>query len=323
MTSNTSQGPRLPPLTMLRAFEAAGRTGSMRAAAEDIGVSHTVVSRHVRNLEHWFNQKLVRTGPRGVELTPEGETLLAAVSKGFDIISRASQDLRPRRAHGRLRLWCFSGLATRWLTPRLSELEQALDGAEIELRATEARPEFSRKEADAFIGFNVLPELPHGAVSLTTPRMFPVANPAWLERHGWPRNVEQLARMPLIHEGNHLQWNTWFDTIGYRPGALSGPRLSDASISFDAALAGQGIALVNGLMAADELRSGRLIEPFATDVTLGTYYLLIAPARHADPTMGAFRDWLVQSIQASTASYERAGSGQQVDQDAGGDQQKE
>jgi DNA-binding transcriptional LysR family regulator len=59
---------------MLRAFEAAGRTGSMRAAAEDIGVSHTVVSRHVRNLVHWFSQKLVRTGPRGDELTPEGET---------------------------------------------------------------------------------------------------------------------------------------------------------------------------------------------------------------------------------------------------------
>ena len=313
----SSSAPRLPPLIMLRAFEAAGRTGSMRAAAEDIGVSHTVVSRHVQNLEHWFSRKLVRTGPRGVELTPEGETLLAAVSKGFDIIARASQDLRPRRNQGRLRLWCFSGLATRWLTPRLSELEDALDGAEIELRATEERPEFSRKQADAFIGFNVLPELPHGAIPLATPRMFPVTSPPWLERHGWPQNVAQLARMPLIHEGNHLQWNTWFDTIGYRPGGLSGPRLSDASISFDAALAGQGIALVNGLMAADELRSGRLVEPFPTSVTLGTYYLLVAPARHGDPTMAAFRDWLIRSIRHSSEANIGSALAQDIEREPG------
>ena len=77
---------KLPPLVMLRAFEAAGRTGSMRRAAEDIGVSHTVISRHVKNLEYWIGRKLVRSGPRGVELTTEGEVLLAATSRAIGII---------------------------------------------------------------------------------------------------------------------------------------------------------------------------------------------------------------------------------------------
>lgn len=290
----------LPPLVMIRAFEAAGRTGSMRRAAEDIGVSHTVVSRHVRNLEHWLGCQLVRTGPRGVELTREGETLLAAASQGFSIIARAAGALRPGRQRGQLRIWCIQGLATRWLTPRLSELEAELDGVEIELRATDARPDLPRRQADIFIGFSALPHLPDGATALLRPRMFPVASPAWLERHGRPRDVADLAQMPLIHEGNHLQWTSWFEAAGVPPSApLKGPRLSDASIGFDAALAGQGIALVNSLMAADEIDHGRLIEPFSTHVTLGSYYLLASPARSGDPIITAFKDWLVASITAS------------------------
>jgi len=296
--------PRLPPLTMLRAFEAAGRTGSMRRAADDIGVSHTVVSRHVKNLEHWMGRKLVLTSPRGAELTPDGQTLFAAVSKGFELIARAAEGLRARRVRGRLRIWCYSGLATRWLAPRLSELEEALDGAEIDLTATEQKPDFSARQADVFIGFSVLPSLPVGSLPLVRPRMFPVASKSWLDRHGWPHTLEDLADLPLIHEGNHVQWDSWFQAIGYRPERLRGPKLSNASISFDAALAGQGIALVNAFLAADELVSGRLIEPFPTDASLGTYFLLAARDPASDATIAAFARWMTVSIARFLATTE-------------------
>lgn len=293
----TSAG-KLPPLVMLRAFEAAGRTGSMRRAADDIGVSHTVVSRHVRNLELWMGRKLVLTGPRGVQLTAEGETLLAAISKGFGIIIRTTAELRPRWQSGRLRIWCIAGLATRWLTPRLSELEEALGGGvDIELRATDAKPDLTRREADILIGYGVTENLPDGAVTLVKPRMFPVASPKWLESHVTPGSPSELSRFPLIHEINHLQWSNWFEALGETDaGPLSGLRLSDASISFDAALAGQGIALVNELMASDELRRGQLVELFQTHVELGTYYLQHAAGRSADPIIRDFKAWIGKSI---------------------------
>jgi DNA-binding transcriptional LysR family regulator len=285
---------------MLRAFEAAGRTGSMRRAAEDIGVSHTVISRHVGNLEHWIGRKLVRTGPRGVELTAEGEALLAAVSRAFDIISLTTSELRPQRRQGQLRIWCIAGLATRWLTPRLSELEEALGGIDIELRATDAKPDLQRREADVLIGFNVLERLPEGALHLVRPRMFPVASPKWIARHRVPETISGLAHSPLIHEVNHVQWNNWFEAQGQKlDGPLTGPRLSDASISFDAALAGQGIALVNELMASDELRSGQLVELYDSQVELGTYYLLHAPGRAGDAVIQGFKAWISASISES------------------------
>lgn len=218
-SSSRMSAARLPPLIMLRAFEAAGRTGSMRRAAEDIGVSHTVISRHVRNLEHWMGRKLATTGPRGVELTAEGEALLAAASKAFGIIARTTAELRPLRRAGQLRIWCVSGLATRWLTPRLSELETALGGdVDIELRATEARPDLGRREADVLIGFNVTDRLPDGSVRLLRPRMFPVVSPKWLETHQSPTGMQDLANAPLIHEVNHVQWSNWFDVMGHQIG---------------------------------------------------------------------------------------------------------
>jgi LysR family transcriptional regulator, glycine cleavage system transcriptional activator len=301
MTAKIDRKPRdLPPLIMMRAFEAAGRTGSMRRAADDIGVSHTVVSRHVRNLEHWLGLKLVRAGPRGVQLTIDGESFLAAVSKAFDIIGRAAEELRPSRNRRQLRIWCIAGLATRWITPRLSALEQALDGADIELRATDTKPDFSQGEADILIGFNVLERLPGQATALMSPRIFPVASPDWLAQHGAPASLAKLALMPLLHESNLIQWNNWFEAAGEPlKEALSGPRLSDASISFDAALTGQGIALVTELMASNELTSGRLVELFETDVKLGTYYLMTAPKRSGDPIVGLFRDWIAENIRQS------------------------
>lgn len=274
----------------------------MRRGADEIGISHTVISRQVRDLEHWFGRKLVNTSPKGVRLTAEGETLLSAVSAAFEIISSSAPDLRTQKSKGQLRIWCYSGLATRWLTPRLSELEDVLFGAEIELKATEEQPDFGRKQADAFIGYTVLSQLPPGAQPLTAPRMFPVASPSWLARHGRPKDLEELARMPLIHEGSHQQWANWFASAGYRPTSLSGPKLSDAGISFDAALAGQGIALVNGLMAADELASGRLVELFRSNTTLGTYYLLLSPPRAREAMIQSFRHWLMHSIERSVAS---------------------
>jgi LysR family glycine cleavage system transcriptional activator len=293
-------GHKLPPLVMLKAFEAAGRTGSMRRAADDIGVSHTVISRHVSNLEHWIGRKLVRTGPRGVELTAEGEALLAAVSRAFDIISLTTAELRPQRRQGQLRIWCIAGLATRWLTPRLSELEETLDGADIELRSTDAKPDLQRREADVLIGFNVLERLPEGALHLVRPRMFPVASPRWISSHRLPETSSGLVHLPLIHEVNHVQWSNWFEAQGQKlTGQLTGPRLSDASISFDAAVAGQGIALVNELMASDELRSGQLVELYDSQVELGTYYLLHSPGRSGDPLIQEFKAWILASIAES------------------------
>lgn len=102
---------QLPPLVALRAFDAVGRTLSVRAAGDELAVSHTVVSRHVHNLENWLGVKLVQARGRGLILTPEGVRYHAQIARAFDSIVRATTDLRPT-ARRTLTIWCFPGLAT-------------------------------------------------------------------------------------------------------------------------------------------------------------------------------------------------------------------
>ena len=100
---------QLPPLTMVRAFEATGRMGTMRKAADDISVSHTVISRHVRNLEAWIDRKLVITGPRGVLLTKEGELFFSTVSKAFQMIGNAALEVEVARPAADLENLVYAG----------------------------------------------------------------------------------------------------------------------------------------------------------------------------------------------------------------------
>ena len=289
-------GADLPPLVMLRAFEATIRTGSMRRAAYDVGVSHTVVSRHVRHLEHWLGTKLVSAGPRGVVPTAHGRMFYESVERAFRLIAEAAAELRPVHRGGVLRIWCIPGLATRWLTPRLSELEAALPGTEIVVRATDETPDLSRRQAHLVIGYGDADALPPGAIPIVRPRIFPIASPAWLAKHGRPRTLAELSRLPLVHEESHRQWQDWFRAAGARQvDRLRGPRLSDANLAFDAAMAGQGVALATSMMTTREIANGQLVELFDTRVHLGGYYVHAAAGR-PDRRVDTLVRWLTQTM---------------------------
>ncbi|PZQ16010.1 MAG: LysR family transcriptional regulator [Ancylobacter novellus] len=286
----------LPPLHLLRAFEAVGRTGSMRKAADAIGVSHTVVSRHVQNLEFWMRRKLVATGPRGATLTAEGQALYGSVSRAFGAIAASVADIRGS-AGATLKIWCMPGLAMRWLSPRLSELTDALPEIEIELRAIDRAPDFDAGEADVLIGYANDGVAPAGGRILAEPRMFPVASPKWLDRTVGVQSLAELSAAPLIHEESHDQWIRWFAAAGApATAALRGPKLWDANLGLDAALKGHGVSLASDFTAADELAHGTLVELFETDVRLGCYYLLQNADRRWDAELARFSTWLAEAL---------------------------
>jgi LysR family transcriptional regulator, glycine cleavage system transcriptional activator len=292
---------QLPPLTMVRAFEATGRMGTMRKAADDISVSHTVVSRHVRNLEAWIDRKLVIAGPRGVILTKEGELFFSTVSKAFQMIGNAALELRSLDRRRTLKIWSTPGLATRWLIPRWSSFEATLPGTEIILRAMEDQlSDFTNSDADLVVGFGDLQNLPEGAVPLIQPRVFPVASSEWIRKRGAPATLAGLVDFPLIHEENRQRWTAWFAAAGIkldRP--LTGPRLWDANLRLDAVLAGQGIALDTGVTTTEDIASGRLVELFDTDIRLGGYYLVAPAGGWDDPLIARLREWLETNIRAT------------------------
>lgn len=149
------------------------------------------------------------------------------------------------------------------------------------------------------IGFGDLDNLPFDATPIAHPRMFPVASPEWIANNPAVRSAEDLAHVPLIHEEDRQQWLAWFKAIGREPSSpLVGPRLWNANLGLDAALAGQGVALATPLNAGSDITAGRLVELFATDVRLGGYYLRALPHRWREANLSAFRAWIESNLKA-------------------------
>ena len=120
-----------PPLTWLRAFEAAARLGSLKDAADELAVAPSTISHHVRDLEARLGEPLFARSGRGVTLTEEGARYFEVLRHAFDLLRAGipKSDGVPR-----LRIGCFPFLANEVLVPRLGELKRALAGVEITLR---------------------------------------------------------------------------------------------------------------------------------------------------------------------------------------------
>ncbi|TIU44056.1 MAG: LysR family transcriptional regulator, partial [Mesorhizobium sp.] len=142
----------LPPLIALRAFEAVARNGSLRAAGDELAVSHTAISRHIHNLQYRLGVAFFEREGRGLTLTASGERYYQKISRAFEAIALATSELKPDRPT-QLDIWCTPGLAAIMLLPRLPDLETCLPRCDVTLRPTRQRPDLAANEADAEIVF--------------------------------------------------------------------------------------------------------------------------------------------------------------------------
>lgn len=286
--------PRLPSLIALRAFEAVGRTGSVRAAGDELAVSHTVVSRHLQNLQRSLGIALVRAEGRGIALTSAGQMFHAQIAQAFDIIARATASIRPA-ARPTLNIWCIPGIANRKLLLRLPELTGPPRNWDINLQPTLSHPDLLRGEADAEIVYAGAVDTrgPLMAEALVRPRVFPVASPAYLARYPEITSLDQLATAALIHEESTEQWERWFALAGHSdPISLRGQRLWHAHLAIEAARFGQGVALANEVLVGEDLRSGALVEVIPSAIYMDSYQLVALKERWDDPAIAALRLWL-------------------------------
>ncbi|ACF01079.1 transcriptional regulator, LysR family [Rhodopseudomonas palustris TIE-1] len=289
---------RLPSLIALRAFEAVGRTGSVRAAGDELAVSHTVVLRHLQNLQKFLGVALVRGEGRGVILTEAGVSFHAQISQAFDIIARATTAARPSSLPT-LNIWCIPGIANRLLLSRLPELTGPPRNWEVNLQPTLTHPDLSRAEADAEIVYADVIDSRGPLMSeiLVRPRVFPVASPAYLARYPAITSLEDLSQIALIHEESTMQWTRWFELAGLDDlPPLRGQRLWHAHLAIEAARLGQGVALANDVLVEEDLRSGALVEVITSSVYMETYQLVALKERWDDPAIVALRNWLKQVL---------------------------
>jgi LysR family glycine cleavage system transcriptional activator len=280
----------LPSLVALRAFEAAATRQSFKLAAVDLGVTPTAVSHQIRQLETELGLPLFIRRPRAVALTIEGRALFHDLRQGFDMIEGA---VERRRGDGDRRriatLSASAAVAARLLLPRASAFRAARPGWELRLHVAERPGDLTRGEADAAIcaGADARPGLV--AIPLVVDRFAPVCSP-----HIAVRRARHLAAATLLHCPSTPSWRRWLEERGKgRFDPDSGLTCDDQDAAIRAAVAGRGVALASLALAASELASGELIQPFGPTLEGPRYDVVFTPGAEDRPSVAVLRDWLL------------------------------
>lgn len=291
----------LPPLNALRAFEAAGRHQSFSRAADELGVSHSAISRHVRGLEHRLGAQLFRDLPRGVALTQAGARYLAAIKPSFDQIAEASEVFDQRPA-GQVTVDAEPLFAMKWLIPRLSDFYTRFPDIELRLNASQEMANIDRYEADLALRFFHAGPDNQSSPLLSNAPLYPFAAPELVPE---PIPPEVLLQLPLLRDRREDTWQEWATLAGCPPpkSAASDWRMR-ARLAYESGLAGHGVLLVSSEIAEVDAAAGRLVQCSDIGFRMGSYHLVSAEGVMRRSAVRLFRDWLLDQT-ASLRSVTR------------------
>lgn len=304
----------MPSLSMLRAFEAAARAGSFIQAASNLHMTQGAVSYQVRMLEEQLGIKLFRRAPRKLVLTTDGEKLASSLVKAFGALQTALDDVRPSPAKNVVSVSASASFATKWLVSRIRNFH--LSHPEIHLRIlgedASINPTWPDQDIAIRRGAGHWPGL--AAKLLHRDIVFPVCSPRFLAEHNIA-SVGDLRDVPLLNqEGENFfadgpDWSAWFRRVA--PNLFGGHadftqrcriHYAHSGMVLQAAAEGQGIALASGLLVADDLCAGRLVNPLELSVRSDfAYYMVRSPGKRGRYVQ-VFLDWL-QSEVAKTKRY--------------------
>ena len=299
---------RLPPLSALRAFEAAARHLSFTRAAQELHVTQTAISHQIRALEDLLGVKLFRRLPRGLVLTEEAQRYVPAVRDAFDRLDAATGELLAARAGGPVTASVLPSFAAKWLVPRLGRLRTAHPEIDLRISASLHLADFAREDVDLGIrmGRGHYPGLRVDRLFGET--LMPVCSPALLEGAHPLRRHEDLQHQVLLHDDDYTGWQLWLDLAGVTGvEARRGLIFTDSGMVVQAAAEGQGVALARRVLAAGDLAAGRLIQPFDVTIPHDLAYYLVCPEATADQAkIAAFRSWLLAESRAQAEAEDGA-----------------
>lgn len=285
---------RLPPFAALRAFEAVARTLSFTGAARELGVTQAAVSRQVRVLEQELGIRLVERHAAHNTLSPAGETLSAALRDGMDRMEAGVRAVSSQPGQRVLTVSVAPFFSANWLTPRIMRFIEANPEIDLRLHHSYQPPDYRRDQIDLGINWG------HGnwpgveAEKVLDGSLTPICSPEFLKDDAKTLKPDSLIQQPLFYEFRQKDWTDWFKAAGITLSeAPAATRINDSNALRRIALEGHGITLFFRSLAEDDLKIGRVIQPFDVNIDTGDHYFLNFPSdRELSAGGKRFRRWL-------------------------------
>ena len=285
----------LPNLNALRAFEAAARHESFSRAAEELGVSHSAISRHVRGLEARLGVQLFRNASRGVALTAEGGHYLGRITPAFDVIGEATEGLA-NTPSGRVVVNSEPVFATKIVIPLLSKFQAAFPEVELRLIGSNELADLDRYEADLAIRYAKTGHLQEPSDLLSNAPIYPFAAPGYLKDD--QLRPEDLARVPLLRDRGPNIWIDWAARAGWDVEVPDPPWRMRAALAMEVAVHGAGVYLGASDGTHLDEAAGRLVRVSDVSFRQGSFHLLTSGQAGRRKAVRSVRRWLLDHTQA-------------------------
>jgi len=293
---------QLPPLAAVRVFEAAARLGSFTKAAQELGMTQAAVSYQIKVLEERVGAPLFLRRPRQVSLTDTGQRLAPKLSDAFAMIAEAYASARTG-AQETLNITTILTFASHWLAKHIGSFQIANPSIAVRVDTGSDMVDFTRQEFDIGIrsGKGVWP-------GVTSHKLFadsftPMLTRKLADSIGGVHAPEDLLKLPLLDPGDPW-WVHWFSDMGVKNLDLTSRpnvRLGSQAYEANAAMAGNGVAILTRAYFIQELSDGRLIQPFDHVGDDGqAFWLAYHESRRNVPKIKAFREWILPTVERTT-----------------------
>ncbi len=284
----------LLPFKSLLVFEAVTRNKSFTRAAEELNVTQSAISHQIRNLEAYFNTKLLDRSGVGIALTEEGEILYKDLSASMALLRRGVSSLKASLALTPIGISVRSHFALKWLSSRLRAADFSYD---FRFFHSNEPADFSNADIHVSIEWLHLAEVPANARMIVSGNLTPACHPSLLEGIDDPTDPLLLQRFALLHETDVTSWQEWLQLAGVDGLVpLRNEYYSDTNVRQQAAIEKQGFALVCPALIRDDIAEGKLVCPFEQSLDSYSYYLIVPEDRLNIAKVRDFVHWLSHTM---------------------------
>lgn len=293
---------KMPPLNPLKVFEVVARASNLTAAAHELRVSQSAVSRQIVVLEEYLGVQLFTRERVGVRLTEVGEAYARRIRPALEEISMATKFITQKYADNIIRLRTYTTLTARWLIPRLPRFKEQYPDVEVMITNSTAPLDFGTEQCDLAIVLGDGNWRDAEATLLLEDVIEPVCSPAFLEasQRGVPLAEILRSKPLLVSKYRKNDWPTWLQHAGMSELFDRAEKMifSSSILTWQAAMDGLGIAIGQQYMLDADIKARRLVRPFANPLRTGKGHYLVSPSlQRYSNKVSAFKDWLVHEAE--------------------------
>ncbi|WNC67211.1 transcriptional regulator GcvA [Thalassotalea nanhaiensis] len=297
---------RLPPLNALKAFEASARLLSFTKASAELFVTQAAISHQIKSLEAHLGLKLFMRKNRSLLLTEEGQSYFLDIKDIFVSLHDATQKLLAKSEKGTITVSIQPSLAIQWLVPRLTDFNKHHPDIDVRIKAADNDDDTLTSDVDVAFYYGRGPWPNVVSDKILTEYLIPVCSPLMLTSERPIVNAADLEHHTLLHDSSRKDWKRWFKSINTQTSNLNqGPIFSHSALVMQAAIHGQGVALVNNILAKPDIEAGRLIAPFShVLVNQDAFYIVCRDEQLDTGRINQFRQWVLNTIAVEESDIE-------------------